>query len=192
MENTSHISLTVLFGDEIGSLGRKFAGLEALDSVLLLKDTFLERVKDIKWTDIFSEASEAAGRLLDIKLEDILVNAWKKHQEIKKYSDREKYPPEETILCPLGHHRIKSVHHPYLEIYVNDNPIGRMVFDLILQFDLEGFILKIRDAKIIEILAGRCQGSGTFKYGEATLLKKESQKIPIPGHIALGNGVPIV
>ena len=191
MEDTRKISLTALFSDDMGSLAGKFSGIEALDPVTSLKTAFLEKAGGIKWSDIFSEVSDAAGRLLDMNIEDILIAAWKKHEEIKRYCDRKKYPSEETILCPLGRHKVKSVHHPYIEIYVNEESIGRMVFDLVLRFDLEGIILKIRDAKIMEIMAGKCKGSGSLKYGEVVLLKKESQKIPIPGNISLGSGIPI-
>jgi hypothetical protein len=150
-----------------------------------------EKASTIKWSDLFAEVSQGAERLLDIKLEDTLVRAWKKHKEIKKYADREKYSPEETILCPLGRHKVKSVHHPSVEVLVNDRSVGRIVFDLILYFDLEGIILKIRDSRIIEILAGQCKGSGSFQYGEIVLLKKESKKIPVSGTISLGKGISI-
>ncbi len=191
MENEGNLSVKDMFSGDLGSLTARFSGIEAEHAVSVLKGAFLEKVTGIKWDQVFSEAAESAKRLLDIKIEDILAGAWKKHREIKRYADRKKYPPEETILCPLSRHHVKSVHHPALEIFIDDESVGKIIFDLVLGFDLEGITLKIRDARIMEILAGKCSGSGSLKYGDVVFLEKKSDKIPIPGSVSLGKGIPI-
>jgi len=193
MDNQAHISVNALFSEDISLIAKKMSGLEGLETIAKLKSAFIEKAAAIKWSDIFPEISRAAIDLLgDIKIEDVLLRAWQKHKEIKKYADREKYPPGETILFPLARHKVRSIHHPSIEILLNDHSVGSLVFDLVLLFDLEGFILKIRDARIVAILTGKCKGSGSFKYKEVVLLKRESQKIPMPGSISLGKGIPII
>ncbi len=192
MNDQDQVSVKALFSEDITDIGKKMSELEGMEAVTAIKDSFLEKAAGVKWSDLFAEVCQGAQDLLNIKIKDILIGAWQKHKEIKKYADREKYSPGETVLCPLTRHKVKSIHHPSVEILVNDHTLGRMVFDLVLLFDLEGFILKIRDARIVEILTGSCRGSGTFRYDEVVLLKKESGKIPMPGSISLGEGIPII
>ncbi len=138
-----------LFSLETGSIMGKLSEIEATGNIPLLKQAFLEKARGIKWQDAFSETEQKIGELLDIKITDILVRAWKKYAELQKYSNKEKYPAEESILVPLSTHEIKSVHHPSLEIFIDDHPLGKMVFDLTVTLKLKGIILKIQDARML-------------------------------------------
>jgi hypothetical protein len=124
----------------------------------------------------------------DIEGRELLLKVEKSHLIVMK---REKYPPEESILVPLSTHEVKSVHHPSLEIFIDDHPLGKMVFDLTVTLKLKGIILKIQDARIKKIRTGECRGTGVFKFGEIVLLKKESEDIPLPGSISLGDGIAL-
>jgi len=191
MKTDDTATLLDLFSLETGSIMGKLSEIEAAGNIPLLKQAFLEKARGIKWLDAFSEAEQKTGELLDIKITDILVRAWKKYVQLQKYSNKEKYPAEESILVPLSTHEIKSVHHPSLEIFIDDHPLGKMVFDLTVTLKLKGIILKIQDARIKKIRTGECRGMGVFKFGEIVLLKKESEDIPLPGSISLGDGIAL-
>ena len=82
------------------------------------------------WGGALIEAQifEKLKDLLAIGIPDILVAAWNKYRILLKYLDREKYPPNESFLVPLAEHSITSEHHPYVEILVNDQPVGKICF----------------------------------------------------------------
>ena len=66
-----------------------------------------------------------------------------------------------------------------------------MTFDLEFSLRLEGFVLKIRDARIMEILAGSGKGEGALSLVEVPLWKREMRPIQFPGHLSLGKGIPL-
>jgi len=129
--------------------------------------------------------------LLNLNVVDVLVGTWKKYLEIKKYADPKKYPPEEEILAPLVTHTVKSEHHPYIEILLKEREVGRVVFDLGFSLVLEGFVLKIRDGRIMEILTGSGKGEGELSLVKLSLWKQDSKPVHFRGQIPLGKGIPL-
>jgi hypothetical protein len=120
-----------------------------------------------------------------------MVKAWNKYRELLKYTDKEKYPPDVSVLVPLAEHTIKSEHKPYIEILINDKSVGKIDFNINISLTLKGIILKIRDGKIKEIQTGSCKGKGTIKCEDLVILEKETESFSLPGSINLGEGIPI-
>ncbi len=167
------------------------SGIESNEKISSLKEAFSREAKGIKWSVAFREMIKKIEDLLNIGVPDIMVKAWNKYSLLLKYSDKKKYSPDETFLVPLAEHTIKSEHHPYLEILINNKPVGKMVFDINIALMLEGIILKIQDGKIKEILTGSCKGKGTIKHGDFVIFEKASGPISLPGTLDLGDGLPI-
>ncbi len=168
-----------------------FSALKASESINLLKRDFLKRAEGIKRETAFAELEERVKELLDFSFVDVLAQALKKYAALQKYTDKEKYPPNKVVLAPLGVHEIKSVHHPYLEVLVDDHVLGKIVFDLVITLRLEGLILKIQDGKIREVRTGKCAGKGVFKLKDLVIFQKESREIPLPGVVSFEKGLPI-
>ena len=169
----------------------RLSEIESSKKISSLKEVFSKEAKGIKWTAAFNEIIKKIEDLLDINMPDIMVMAWNKYKILLKYTDRKKYSPDETFLVPLAEHTIKSDHHPYLEILINDKEVGKIEFDISIALTLEGIILKIRDGKIREILTGSCKGKGAIKHGDFVIFEKKLEPISLPGSIDLGEGLPI-
>jgi hypothetical protein len=86
---------------------------------------------------------------------------------------------------------LKVVYSPYLEVLFNGRPLGKVVFDITLSLDLEGFVLTIQNGKIMKVRTGTCQGSGKIEYHDRTLLKKALSKFSLPGTIELKEGISL-
>jgi len=147
--------------------------IESDKTISSLKVKMSEELKGVKWSLVFDEILNKVTDLLDIDLYDILKSAWKKYKIIDKYLDKENYSPGETFLVPLVEHTIKSEHHPYIEIFVNENKLGKVTFQLLLSLKINGVILKIQDGEIKEIQEGNCKGEGVVKYKDIVLLEKK-------------------
>jgi hypothetical protein len=190
--NAAPLTLNQLFSFQDKELHSDLvAGIEAGEQVSAVKGLVLKQTKGVGWGIIRNEIFAKVGDLLDIGIPDIMVGAWNKYRILVKYLDRDKYPAPESFLVPLGEHTIISEHHPYLEIMVNDQPVGKIAFYISVALTLEGFILKIQDGKIIEIFTGTCKGAGTIKCEGLVMLKEKTRSFPLPGSINLGPGVPI-
>ncbi len=160
------------------------------EAVTAMKDA-LGDVSGIEWKVLSNELMAQLESVLDVDLGKLVFSAWERYRLLCKYSDKEAYPPEQTILVPMAEHKIKSTHRPYVEIMVNDTPVGRLDFDIRLTLDLEGLVLKVRAGKVTEICAGLCRGTGTLKCGDVLITQQKTRKFELPGRIDLGEGLEI-
>ncbi len=165
--------------------------IESSKGMEALKEKIQKESTAIKWPVALNEITKKVGDLLNISVIDIMVKAWNKYRELLKYTDKEKYPPDVSVLVPLAEHTIKSEHKPYLEILINDKAVSRINFDINISVVLKGMILKIQDGKIKEIKTGSCKGKGNVKLEDFVIMEKETESISLPGSINLGEGIPI-
>ncbi len=190
--NTAPLTLNQFFSFKNKELPPdQLSAFESGGEVAAVKELVLKQTKGVGWGVIRGEIFEKVEYLLEISIPDILVAAWNKYRILLKYLDRKKYPSNESFLVPLAEHTITSEHHPYLEVRVNDLPVGKIGFKISVDLTLEEIILKIQDGKITEIFTGTCKGKGTIMCGDLLILKEETHSFALPGSIDLGQGVPI-
>ena len=168
-----------------------FKKLQGRESVASLKDKLTDQLTADHWSNIASGIGGKVSELFDVDVGFLIVSAWRKCEELKEYADPRKSPPNETKLLPLAKHTLKVAYSPYVEILYNGQPLGKVVFDVSLSFDLEGFVLTIQNGKIMKVHTGTCQGSGKIDYHGRTLLKKSLTKFSLPGTIDLGRGIDV-
>lgn len=145
----------------------------------------------IRWPWVRKAVTDSSRDLLNLNVVDVLVGAWKKYMQIEQYADPKKYGPGETTLAPLVEHKVTSHHRPYVQILLKEREVARVTFDLDFSLKIEGFVLKIRDGKIWEILTGSGIGEGSLSLDDLTLWKHELKPIRFPGHISLSDGIPV-
>jgi hypothetical protein len=187
------VTLNQLFSSSEGSISKDIqAQFEASGAMAPLREALAQEAKGLSCEVIAGKIIEGLTELLNINLEDILVGAWKKYQELRKYGDKNRYPSNETYLVHLVEHTIKSEHRPYMAVLINGVELpGKIEFALSVILTVKGAALKIRDGKIKEIMPGSCEGKGTLAWGESVLLKQETRALALPASISLGEGVPI-
>jgi hypothetical protein len=127
---------------------------------------------------------------LDIEIGNILVWGWRKHGEIGQYRDKEN-PPSGSHEVPLLEHTLLSKHSPTIQPVINEVPLAKLKFDIMLKLKLKGVKLFIRDGKIMEVKTGTCTGSGSIEYAGFTILEKKTAAYSLPGSIPFKQGIPI-
>ncbi len=140
---------------------------------------------------VVGEVSGRFGELLDIRMTDILAGAWCKYRSLRKYADRERYPPDASVVVPLAEHDIQSDHSPFIEVVINDTPVLKLTFSVDLALHIDGAVVRIQDARIREIRPGDVNVTGSIAYGPAVLAERKSGTLTLPGSIDLGEGIPI-
>ena len=165
--------------------------LNSRDEIISLHESTDEQAKEIEWPIILDEVKDKVGDLLDIDIADIFLGAWKKAKMLDQYLDKKKYPPGESALVSLVKHSIKSDHHPYIEMVINDVAVGKVHFDIGVEFSLEGATLKVQDGKVMSIAVGTCTGKGKLGLQGAALIEEKTKPIKLPGTIDLGEGFAI-
>jgi hypothetical protein len=185
------MTISHLFAGRVQKLSEQQQSIvEAGKAASALKQRVLEDVSALPWPEILHTALDRLDALLDIGLSDILAGAWKKCVALQEYADPAKHPPEEVCMLPLTEHVLKSEHHPYLEVLLGEQALGRIDFDLVLMLTLKGVVLRIQDGRIKGIAAGQCKGEGRLAC-EGVELLKEGVSFELPGTIDLGEGLQI-
>ncbi len=185
-------TLNAFFGVSVkGFWDDIFARLGEAEAMAGLREKVFAQLTTKHWPNVVSGLADKAKDLFDVDIGWLLVNGWNKYEEIREYGDPEKYPPNETKLVPLGKHSMNIGYSPYLEVMFNDQPIAKIVFDASLTFDLEGFVLTIRNGKITKVHTGSCEGKGMLEFKKHLLVERALAKVTLPGAIDLGEGIDL-
>jgi hypothetical protein len=123
--------------------------------------------------------------LLNIKIPDVLITAWKKVKDIQAIMEKSKKTPDETVYLELAQHTIKSEHKPSIDVKIKGATIKKIEMVIQLGFDLKGFLLKIQNGVIKEIETGKCEAKGTIKYGGLTIAERKLEPIKLPFSIPI-------
>jgi hypothetical protein len=143
------------------------------------------------WKLLGAEICEKLAEVCsEINVVDILADVWNEYRMLEEYSDQKKHPRGETSLVPLFEHNIKSDQCVTVEITIA--PFSHKIgFDISVSLTVKGIELKIKDARIQEILAGTIEGEGTISVESFEILRKTIDPVNIPGRMKLKGGILI-
>ncbi len=165
--------------------------VESHPDMEMLKTKIAKECKGLAWSFTTKDVRKKIEDLLDIDVVTIMVRAWNKYRELQKYTDSKQYPLTDTYLVSLAEHTVSSTHHPYIEVTVNENPVGRIEFEVKVTLTLKGIILTVKGGRIMAIETGSCKGKGTIAYKGIPVFERETDSFALPGTIDLGQGIPI-
>jgi hypothetical protein len=149
------------------------------------QDKVNSEVKKIKWTSTMPDLAPKVCELLNIKIPDVLITAWKKIEEIQAIMEKSKKTPDETVYLELAQHTIKSEHKPSIDVKIKGATVKKIEMVIQLGFNLKGFLLKIQNGAITEMETGQCEAKGTIKYGGLTIAERKLQPIKLPFSIPI-------
>jgi hypothetical protein len=146
-----------------------------------------KEIKGIKWTATMPDLAPKVCELLDIKIPDVLVAAWKKVADIQAVIEKSKKTPDETVYLELTQHTINSEHKPSIDVKIKGASVKKIELVIQLGFNLKGFLLKIQNGAIRELQTGQCEAKGTIKYVGLTVAEKKLEPIKLPFSIEIPN-----
>src|SRR5262245_51792485 len=131
-------------------------------------------------------AHHLTSMLDQIELGGILVGAWNKAFAVRQQLEKSAKSPGKELFLQLAEHKVTSTHKPYIALMKDGHELGRVPFNVIVEFTLQGAVLRLLDGEIKDIQTGRIvKGKGTIKCGELLLLEKEFKRIDVPATIAV-------
>jgi hypothetical protein len=186
------VSITLKnFFDGFDVAPERLAALESNAELDALRGVIAKKAPDVTWPAALEEITRKTDDLLQVNIPEVAAAAWTKYQVLRKYSDPGKYSSGETFMVPLATHTIRSVHKPYVEILVGNEPVGKVDFEIDLELVLEGVLLSIRGGKIVAMRIGSCQGKGSASCEGIVFAHRETKPFLLPGSILLKDGIPI-
>lgn len=163
-------------------------GIDSSKSLPPLKETLRREVSGLPGHLVTDQITGKLLELLDVSLGDVFAGLWNKYRTLKQYTDRERYPPDKTVIAALAKHTVRSHYEPYIDVSMNGHSVGRLAFDVDLEMTLEALQLEIKDARITRVLGGSFSGEGKIMVGGAVIAETPFPPRPLPGSIDLGKG----
>jgi hypothetical protein len=108
------------------------------------------------------QVAVVANGLLDLDLGDLVVAGWRKQGQLAAAAERTAANPGTSELVELATHRVSSVHHPYVELLVNDVHVTTVNFELDLEFEVKALVATVRDGHLVSLHSGDCDLSATL------------------------------
>jgi hypothetical protein len=180
-----------LFDDE--DTGRALA--RALDEhgVLGSLDTALGLVAQTTREAAGDQVAAVANGVLALDLGDLVIAGWRKQGQLAAAAERTAANPGTSELVELATHRVSSVHHPYVELLVNDVRVTTVNFELDLEFEVKALVATVRDGHLVSLHSGNCDLSATLTAEDIRLASRRQQfSLPVlvrwPLLLHLGGG----
>ncbi len=151
------------------------------------QDKLKQEGKGIKWTAAMPDLGVKICELLDIKIHDILITAWKKAEALRQALSDSKLDPERSIYLDLVEHGIDYETQPFIDVKFKGASIKKITLTVALNLKLKGFTLKVQNGAICEIQTGSCEGKGTIKYDRLAIAEKKLSPIKFPLTIKIPN-----
>jgi hypothetical protein len=151
-----------------------------------------KEVKGVKWISSMPDLAPKVCELLDIKIPNVLVTAWKKVEDIQKVIEESKKTPDKTVYIELAEHTIDYQSKPSIDVKIKKATVKKLELPIQLGFKLRGFVLKIQNGRIREMQTGNCEAKGTIKYGSLTIAEKKLEPIKLPFSIQIPDEIPFL
>jgi hypothetical protein len=151
----------------------------------VFQENVSKEVKGVKWIASMPDLAPKVCELLDIKIPDVLVTAWKKVEDIKRVMEESKKTPDKTVYLELAEHTIDYHSKPSIDVKIKRATVKKLELPIQLGFKLRGFVLKIQNGRIKEMQTGNCEAKGTIKYGSLTVAEKKLEPIKLPFSIQI-------
>lgn len=143
------------------------------------KDLGLSQAR-LAWGFVGSEAAEAVRSVLDYDVFKLVAQGWCVAKELHEYTDPVRHPAGERSVVHLGEHKFVKTLHPVLDVTVGSIKCASLRFTVELVANFRAVALSIADGRITGAGAGDGYVSAKLKYGDVTLHKKDSRKVPFP------------
>ncbi|MBD3927470.1 hypothetical protein IEZ26_22800 [Nocardioides cavernae] len=116
-----------------------------------------------------------ADDLVDLDLGDLLVAGWRRHSRLVEAARRTAAAPGTEEVALLATHRVTSVHHPHVDLYVDDTFINSFEFLLEVHFDVVGAAAVVRAGELVALHGGECTVTARLLLEDAQLAKRHAR-----------------
>jgi len=151
------------------------------------QDKLKQEAKGIKWTAAMPDLGAKICELLDVKIHDVLMTAWKKADALRQALADSKLDPERSIYLDLAEHSIDYETQPFIDVKIKGASVKKITLTVMLNLKLKGFTLKVQNGAICEIQTGSCEGKGTIKYEKLAIAEKKLSPIKFPLMVKIPN-----
>ena len=149
-----------------------------------------EEARGIKWTAAMPDLGSKICDLLDVKIHHILLTAWKKADALQKALADSRQTPDKTVYLDLTEHNVDYESKPFIDVKIKSATVKKLTLTMSLNLKLKGFSLKIQNGEIRQMQTGTCEGRGTLKYENLSIVEKKFEPVRFPKTIDIPVSLP--
>jgi hypothetical protein len=163
--------------------------IEATAAVVEMKEKLEKSVRGLDWGPLGKRIADRVLEVLDVGIaQEVLVKVWNEGGLFQKYLQGEKASPDDTFEVALVDHSIRSVHHPGIEITLNDVPLRSIELEVTVKLTVKGAVLEIQSGKIKSLETGELKGKGEIRCEGFLLLSEELPPVHLKGKKVFEDG----
>jgi hypothetical protein len=125
-------------------------------------DTTLQLVSEAGREAAAGQVAVVANGLLDLDLGELVVAGWRKQGQLAAAAERTAANPGSSEVVELATHRMRSAHHPSVELLVNDVHVATVAFDLEVELVVQALVVTVRDGQVVSLHTGSCDLAATL------------------------------
>jgi hypothetical protein len=167
-------------------LGPQVLGTQDLGAALRGTRVLAEGTRNVAEREI----NAAASRLLDIDLSDVLIGGWLRYEQLRRAAANTRNGGCECV--PLARHRVNATHRPWIELRVNDVPIGRIDFEIRTTLEIDGVTAVVEHAALQKLRYGECNATVAVTITPHGQTAQRSRKLPVGQVIQLRDPIPLL
>jgi hypothetical protein len=182
-----------LFGDDTGadtaealarSLRESGVAGSAIQGIRGLSTSALQTVH--------REVATVTDGLLNLDLGDVLLSGWRKYTDLTKAAERTLGSPGSEEVVVLATHRVVSTHQPSADLIVDGAKVHSFVFELKVEFDLNGVVAVVRRGALVTLRCGECVVTATLTLKGTPLKRSRKGRIDLALAVRLNPPIPLV
>jgi hypothetical protein len=138
----------------------------------------LHRLSGSALRAVYGEIAAVTTRLLDLRLADALVGAWRTYSKLTSAAEGTLATPDSKAVVPLAPHRVTWTHDPHIDVLVDGTKITSLEFRMAVVFDLRGVVAVVRASDLVALRCGECLITATLTLEEETLAHRRARTHP--------------
>jgi hypothetical protein len=136
-------------------------------------------------TMVDGQLPKVADHLFDIPLGEALRRAWATHRRLIAAARHTMAEPGSEEVVELDSHSAKSSYHPYVQVLVDEEVVRTVVFDLVLDFEVQALLAIVRGGELVAFRTGNCVVTATLSCEGFALAGPRKTQVVFPGTVWL-------
>lgn len=137
-----------------------------------------------------NEIGAVAAVASTVDLSAVLAVGWSRYAALQNAGRATSADPTASVVVELARHEITSEQHPYVDVLVNEVPVGRVNLEVRLELVVVGLAATVRAGRVVNLTGGDCEATATFAVERARVLSR-SWRLDLPAQVPLGAGIPL-
>jgi hypothetical protein len=168
---------------------------EALGRQIMSADTDLDRalrrLPEATRKAAIGEAAATAARLLDVRLDSLLLTGWRQHHDLVAAARRTLASPGSTEVVDLIRHQVTANQEPSVAVLVDGRQVATIQLGLTVEFDISALVAGIKAGLLVAVHAGSCDVTATLAIQGAEV-QTASTHLDLPAVLTVSPGIRLL